>query len=306
MPTVHGGTIPGNIGGTAEEPIFRAQGLDEGLGTIGTLYAEQLGATKILVFATEVEGFQLAADAAEKAAAATGIEVLARINVPSLGDSYLTEAQQIGELAPDAVIIQAGSLESGTLIRQYAEAGLPPMVWIGESGWAQPEFIETLTIPVIATQTFIGYASVGFNRDTPAWEFFSNLWNSTQAETFGAAEDIYHYSAYDLLVITALAVEQGGSYNASDWAPAVFEVVDGGEKCYTYPDCLTMIRDGVDIDYDGVTGPGTYTEGGVNAVTPVVFPYDAEGNQGEPITIDPARYLEILNQIKTVAGPDWG
>jgi branched-chain amino acid transport system substrate-binding protein len=307
MPSVHGGTIPGNIGGTAAEPIFRAQGLDEGLGTIGTLYAEQLGATKIVVFATEVEGFQLAADAAELAAAATGIEVLARINVPSLGDSYLTEAQQIADLAPDAVVIQAGSLESGTLIRQYAEAGLPAMVWIGESGWGQPEFMETLTIPVVATQTFIGFAGIGFNTDSPAWAFFSELWNSTQdIATFGGPEDIYHYSAYDLMVITALAVEQGGSYNASDWAPAVFAVVDGGEKCYTYADCLTMIRDGVDIDYDGVTGPGTYTEGGVNAVTPVVFPYGADGAQGAPIIIDPARYLEILNQIKTVAGPDWG
>jgi branched-chain amino acid transport system substrate-binding protein len=307
MPTVHGGTIPGNIGGTVAEPIFRAQGLDEGLGTIGTLYAEQLGATKIVVFATEVEGFQLAADAAEKAAAATGIEVLARINVPSLGDSYLTEAQQIADLAPDAVVIQAGSLESGTLIRQYAEAGLPALVWIGESGWGQPEFIETLTVPVVATQTFIGFAGIGFDRGTPAWDFFSNLWNSTQdIATFGGPEDIYHYSAYDLLIITALAVEQGGSYNASDWVPAVFEVVDVGTKCYTYADCLTMIRDGVDIDYDGVTGPGTYTENGVNAVTPVVFPFDAEGIQGEPIIIDPARYLEILNQIKTVAGSDWG
>jgi branched-chain amino acid transport system substrate-binding protein len=306
MPTVHGGTIPGNIGGTVAEPIFRAQGLDEGLGTIGTLYAEQLGATKIVVFATEVEGFQLAADASENAAAATGIEVLARINVPSLGDSYLTEAQQIADLAPDAVIMQAGSLESGTLIRQYAEAGLPPLAWIGEAGWGQPEFIETLTIPVIATQTFIGFAGIGYNKDNPAWAFFSDLWNSTQAATFGAAEDIYHYSAYDLMIITALAVEQGGSYNASDWAPAVFEVVDGGTKCYTYADCLALIRAGTDIDYDGVTGPGTYTENGVNAVTPVVFPFDAAGAQGDPIIIDPARYLEILNQIKTTAGPDWG
>ena len=163
------------------------------------------------------------------------------------------------------------------------------MVWIGESGWGQPEFIETLTIPVVATQTFIGFAGIGFDSTNPAWAFFSELWNSTQdTATFGVPEDIYHYSAYDLLVITALAVEQGGSYDASDWAPAVFEVVDGGNKCYTYADCLALIRAGTDIDYDGVTGPGTYTEGGVNAVTPVVFPYGADGATRVPIIIDPA------------------
>ena len=31
-PSIHGGLIPGNLGGKAAEPIFRAQGLDEGLG----------------------------------------------------------------------------------------------------------------------------------------------------------------------------------------------------------------------------------------------------------------------------------
>jgi len=308
-PTVHGGTIPGNVGGTAAEPIFRAQGLDEGLGVYGMLYAESLGATKVVVFATEVEGFQLAADADENAAALLGIEVLARINVQSLGDSYLTEAQQIADLAPDAVIMQAGSLESGTLIRQYAEAGLPAMTWIGESGWVQPEFIETLTVPVVATQEFIGFAGVGANTsaDNPAWVFFSELWNSTQdIATFGGPEDIYHFSAYDLMVITALAVEQGGSYGASAWAPAMFEVTAGGEKCYTYADCLAMIRDGVDIDYDGVTGPADYTPGGVIAVIPAVYPFSADGTVGDYISVDPIRTLQILDQVKTVAGEDWG
>ncbi|MFH1329236.1 MAG: ABC transporter substrate-binding protein [Actinomycetota bacterium] len=306
-PSVHGGAIPGNVGGTAAEPIFRAQGLDEGLGIYGVLYAEALGAQKIVIFATEVEGFQLAADATQKAADEVGMEVLARINVPALGDSYLTEAQTIADLNPDAVIMQAGSLESGTLIRQAAEAGLS-LTWIGESGWNQPEFVETMTIPVIATQEFIGFAGVGYNDDNPAWAFYQPLWENLpgHVEQFGVAADIYHYSTYDLMIITALAVEQGGSYLASDWAPAMFEVTDGGTKCYTYADCLAMIRAGTDVDYDGVTGPGSYSEGGVNAVTPVVFPYNADGTIGDFIIVDPIRVLEILDNIKTVAGPDWG
>lgn len=307
-PSVHGGAIPGNVGGTAAEPIFRAQGLDEGLGTYGVLYAEALGAESIVIFATEVEGFQLAADAAGKAADAIGMEVLQRFNVPALGDSYLTEAQAIADLNPDAIVIQAGSLESGTLIRQYAEAGLPATTWIGESGWGQPEFTETLTIPVIETQEFIGFAGIGYNDDTEAWTTFESLWNGApgNVDTFGPANDLYHYSTYDLLIITALAVEQGGSYLASDWAPAMFEVTAGGEKCYTYAACLAGIRAGTDIDYDGVTGPGDYTPGGVNAVTPVIFPFMADGTVGDFIIVDPIRVLEILDQIKTEAGEDWG
>ena len=33
-PSIHGGLIPGNLGGKAAEPIFRAQGLDEALGVV--------------------------------------------------------------------------------------------------------------------------------------------------------------------------------------------------------------------------------------------------------------------------------
>ena len=73
MPSVHGGVIPVNIGGTAEEPIFRAQGLDEGGGVTNILYAESIGAKKVAIIATQTAGFQLMADAAEKAAKVVGI-----------------------------------------------------------------------------------------------------------------------------------------------------------------------------------------------------------------------------------------
>jgi len=83
-PSVHGGAIPGNLGGKAAEPIFRAQGLDEALGMSGILYAEQIGAKKVVIFATQVEGFQLAADANQEAAEALGLNVLERIDAPGV------------------------------------------------------------------------------------------------------------------------------------------------------------------------------------------------------------------------------
>jgi len=174
-PTVHGGTIPGNLGGTADEPLFRAQGLDEALGMTGVLYAQTLNLESIVVFATQVEGFQIAADAAVKTAEAIGIEVLARIDVPAEQPTYRAEAQQIADLEPDAVIVQAGSVESATLIKQAAEAGLS-LYWIGETGWIQQEFIGSLGTDPIPTQQGIGYAAFSYNDDSPAWEYYSQRW----------------------------------------------------------------------------------------------------------------------------------
>jgi branched-chain amino acid transport system substrate-binding protein len=301
-PSVHGGAIPGNLGGRAAEPIFRAQGLDEALGTYGSLYASEQGLSKIVIFATQVEGFQLAADAAEKAAGMLGLEVLARIDVQPTQPSYRAEAQKIADLKPDAVIVQAGSTESAAIIKGAAEAGLS-LNWIGETGWAEAEFIGTLGTDPIASQKGIGFPSFAPNKSTPAWDFFQPLWDAQTDKAYDATGQ-YAFSTYDLMIQTALAVEAAGSYKASAWAPAMFEVGEGGEVCYTYADCLKLIREGKDVDYEGVTGPGLYSDGGVNAVTPAYIPFAADGTTAEPVLLDAAKGLEILEQIVTKATCD--
>ncbi len=301
VPSVHGGAIPGNLGGKAAEPIFRAQGLDQALGTYGSLYAESVGAKNIVIFATQVEGFQLAADAAEKAAKILGLNVMDRLDVPTAQPSYRAEAQKIADLKPDAVIVQAGSTESATLIKAAAEAGLS-LTWIGETGWSEAQFIGTLGTDPIASQKAIGFPSFAPNKTTAAWAFFQPLWDKQLPDVAYDATGQYAFSTYDLFVQTALAVEMAGSYKASAWAPAMFKVGDPpGEVCYTYATCLKLIREGKDIDYEGVTGPGTYTDGGVNAVTPAYIPFKADGTPGEPVLLDAAKGLMLLEQIVTYA-----
>jgi branched-chain amino acid transport system substrate-binding protein len=86
----------------------------------------------------------------------------------------------------------------------------------------------------------------------------------------------------------------------------MFEVTDPpGTTCYTYAECLELIRAGEDIDYEGITGPGTFTEGGVNAVTPVVTLFNDDGTVGEEIPVDANRALEIIEAIAVEAPPDW-
>jgi branched-chain amino acid transport system substrate-binding protein len=310
-PSVHGGAIPGNLGGKPGEPIFRAQGLDQGLGVYGAQYADMIGAENVVIFNTDVTGFQLAADAEEKAAELLGINVLDRIVSQSGQSSYRTEAQRIADLKPDAVLIQAGSTESATLIREAAEAGLS-LNWVGETGWGEAEFIGSLGTDPIPTQESIGFATIAPDTSTPAWQFFQPLWDAQPdcAETGGVppacrpydATVVYPWSTYDVLVHTALAIEKAGSTKASAWAPAMHEVGEApGEVCYTYADCLALIRAGKDVDYEGTSGSGDYNDGGVNAVTPAYVPFNADGTRGEPVPIDAEQAFSLLEQVKTDA-----
>ena len=295
-PSVHGGSIPGNLGGNAAEPIFRAQGMDEALGHGAVLKAAELGAADAVIFATEIEGFQLAANGAEVGFASKGIEVLNRLNVPAGETSYRTSAQIISDLDPDTVVVQADSVDAAILIKGALEAGYTGH-WIGETGMVLPEFIQTLGLEPIVANESIGFAAFGPDKSTPAWDFYSNMWTEANADNpdWADAADLYHFSTYDVLIQTALAAEAAGSYKASEWAPAMRAVgAAPGEVCYTYADCLALIRDGQEINYEGVTGPGEYTEGGTNSIRAAYIAYNDDGSVSDPEFFDTAELLALL------------
>ncbi len=297
MPTVHGGVIPVNVGGRAGEPIFRAQGSDEGQGVTDALYVESLGAESVVILTTPTAGYQLTADATEKALDLLGIELLDRIDAPGEQASYRTEVQRAVDADPGAVIIMAQATESAIMVKQFAEAGWSGIL-VGEAGWVEPEFTETATLEAIASHQVVAFPSFDFQQNA-AWDFYQPLWDNDPDYTqHTSADDSYSYTTYDLLIVTALAIEAAGSTNGSDWAPAMFEVTSApGTQCFTYAECLALIRAGEDIDYEGVTGPATFSPGGINAVIPVLRVFGADGEVAETIRVDSERHLEILDQV---------
>jgi ABC-type branched-subunit amino acid transport system substrate-binding protein len=304
-PSVHGGSIPFNLGGNPAEPIFRAQGADEQLGHGAVLQAASVGAEDVVIFAAEIEGSQIAANGAEGALPAKDIALLARLDVPPDQTSYRTSAQTIADLDPDAVILQAPPVDVAILINDAIEAGWAGH-FIGETGMVQPEFLNTLGIDAIAKAESIGYAAFAPNTSTKAWEAYSAMWTEGNVNPeWENLYDQYHFSTYDILVQTALAAELAGGYEASKWAPAMREVVSApGEVCYTYPDCLALIRAGQDIDYNGVTGDGDFTEGGFNHVNAAYIPFNDDGTVGEPEFFAAEDMLELVPTLASATCDD--
>jgi len=65
----------------------------------------------------------------------------------------------------------------------------------------------------------------------------------------------YNYSAetYDAITIIALAAEKAGT-DGIDMAKEINGITRDGTKCTSFTDCLKIIKDGGDPDYDGVSG----------------------------------------------------
>lgn len=97
----------------------------------------------------------------------------------------------------------------------------------------------------------------GAKGTTPAPEVTESV------ETFRARMDehdpnledySYGPEAYDSVIIVALAAQAAGD-DGSAHAAEIVNVTREGEQCSSYADCLALIQEGADIDYEGASGP---------------------------------------------------
>ncbi|QYF90965.1 ABC transporter substrate-binding protein [Arthrobacter sp. PAMC25284] len=72
----------------------------------------------------------------------------------------------------------------------------------------------------------------------------------------------YGGESYDAVNLIALAAEAAQSTKGVDIAAQLKAVSEVGEKCTSFPTCVTLLRNGKDIDYDGQSGPVTFSDAG--------------------------------------------
>jgi len=94
-------------------------------------------------------------------------------------------------------------------------------------------------------------------------------------------------NAFDCVTLIALAAESMQSDAATDIAPAIAGVSNGGSVCRTYADCVAELRDSLAIDYNG---PGALTEIGASTGDPTRGRFDV-------FTIDEDGHDELLYQF---------
>jgi branched-chain amino acid transport system substrate-binding protein len=72
----------------------------------------------------------------------------------------------------------------------------------------------------------------------------------------------YAPESYDAVIVAALAAAQAKDDSGTAIRDNLQSVSEEGEKCTTFADCLALINEGKDIDYDGVSGPITFDGNG--------------------------------------------
>ena len=87
----------------------------------------------------------------------------------------------------------------------------------------------------------------------------------------------YAGESYDAVVLVALAAIQAQSVESRDIADNLVAVSKDGTECTTFTECADLLGQGEDIDYNGVSGPITFSDAGdVTEATIGIYEYQAD------------------------------
>ncbi len=296
LPSVHGGAIDTQYGGNAAEPIFRGAPMDTDQGLATALQAQTEGAKTVVVMAVENDGMQMQQDAAVKASIALGMEVLGEIDFQPEQTSYRSVVSKAQALNPDALLIFCAAEDGGTIVKNAAEMGMSSII-VGATDWLFVEFPNTATVSALEKHKSV--TAVGFTyADGAAWDFYKDAWESSEYSELTEASNSYTLQYYDLLNVAMLAIEKAGSTDIEAWVTAMPEVSMGpGTKVYTYAEGIDALRNGEEIDYEGVTGEFNYSETGVVGGLYGVFEWKDTENLERIATIEGKVILDLASEI---------
>jgi len=90
-------------------------------------------------------------------------------------------------------------------------------------------------------------------------------------------EFAYAPESYDATILVALAATAAGDDSGESIASQMQAVSTGGTKCESYQECVDLLADDEDIDYDGVSGPVEFNDAGdPSEATIGIYQYGAD------------------------------
>jgi branched-chain amino acid transport system substrate-binding protein len=176
----------------------------------------------------------------------SGGEVTDEIIYDPQAQNFDAEVQQLVSSDPDAIVV-IGFAESGRLFSTLIEQGIGPDskgVYCVDGNVDSAELGE-IGAEITGTRcTLPGTPAEGDFRDR-------------LVEAAGGSLDSFSYGpeTYDAIITSALAAAVAESDDPTAMAAELPGVTREGTKCTTYEECMGLIEDGEDIDYDGASGP---------------------------------------------------
>ncbi len=214
---------------------------------------------------------------------ANGVTVAEFIEFDKDGTSFDAEAAQIAAAGVDAISLHPFA-EGNAFVQALIEAGVGPdqVQLYGGDGFIDNVSAETIDPedPSVLEGVRGTYPSLAPPDGEPTF-------TDRFAEFAPDVPTVFSSHSYDCAMIMVLAAEAAGSTDPVDIAEAVNDVTRApGEKCSFYATCHALLQMGMEIDYDGASGPLDFVDAGEpGAGTYDLVTYDALGERTTDETV---------------------
>jgi branched-chain amino acid transport system substrate-binding protein len=205
----------------------------------------QDGAKNVAIIARQEAYGEALAENVEKTVKDQGGTIAAKVLYSVDATSYTSEIQKIKDSKPDAVVVIAFN-ETTKIIPGLEAAGIGPKD-------VKTYFVDGNTADY--SKDFPAGTLEGVKATYPGAELKDDF-KARMLETNPDLKDFtYGPESYDATVLSALAAIAAKSDDGVALSKQLQKVSADGTKCETFKDCAALLKDGKDIDYDGVSGP---------------------------------------------------
>lgn len=192
-----------------------------------------------------------------------GAEVVANVTYDLQGTGIDAEVESVVGAEPDAVVLIGYPEDGGKVLAEMIKQGagpdaLPIYVTDGMQSNELYQLVDEADPAV--TSGIRGTAASAAPENGAA--FFPEAFATFAPDV---ESPIYSAQSYDCVILMALAAQKAESDAPFDIAANMIAVsggVEGAEQCSTYADCVALLDEGKDIDYEGASGSLDFTEWG--------------------------------------------
>jgi branched-chain amino acid transport system substrate-binding protein len=166
--------------------------------------------------------------------------------------NYTTEVTDMASRNPDAIVL-IGFAETLTMIPELINQGIGPQ--------DVPLYFVDGNLSNYGDQLPAG--TLDGNKGTlPGAETTSDF-QTRMLEVDPNLDDFsYGPESYDATILIALAAVAAEDDGGQSIASRLVDISKEGEKCTTFEECVGLLEDGEDIDYDGASGPVEFSDVG--------------------------------------------
>ena len=243
---------PANTSPTFDDPetdpkelYFRTAPSDVLQGAVLSNLVVQDGHSNVAILARQDSYGELLASQTEQGLEGGGATVAAKILYSADATNYTAEINEVAATNPDAVVL-IGFNETTKIIPQMIAKGIGPKD-------VQVYFVDGNTADY--SGDFPNGTLEGVRATYPGAELTGDFRERMLEADPKLTEFTYGPESYDATVLIALAAEAAQSDDPVTFAPEIINVSREGTECTSFEECAGLLKDGEDIDYQGVSGP---------------------------------------------------